>query len=200
MTTPVPPPPPVTVTVNVPPPPVTVNVPPLNVTSNLPPDVVEKLAPHHSVGDWLYSQGATVLAAVVALGAAYVAWRSVQRQIGADATQVTAQIDGENNREKRKERLDALTSAAAVITDIHNLAFLNLSERDDVEVVREVLDMQLKVATVKAKFDLIGMTAERDAVKGFWDEAQGAKNITKVFALGLRRDSLIESLTKAIED
>ena len=98
-----------------PPPPVTVYVPPLNVTTNLPPDVVDKLSPHHSVGDWFYSQGALLLGAAAAL-VAYIAWRVVRRQIdaaaeaqrvqlAADAERLTTHIDAENKRQKRTERL-----------------------------------------------------------------------------------------------
>ena len=179
----------------------TVNVPPLNVTTNLPPDVVDKLAPHHSVGDWLYSQGATVLVAVVALGAAYLAWRAVRRQIGAagaqqvqllaDAERLKAQIDAENRRQQRKERLDALTDAAVVATEIWHFAFQNVARRDDAEVLRDTIYINLKVSTVKARFDLLRMPDQGDAVKDLWEGAQRANNIGTATALGQDYKSLL---------
>jgi hypothetical protein len=42
------------------------------------------------------------------------------------------------------------------------------------------------------------MTKERDALKGYWQAAEKANDVGKMTALGLRRESLVEELTKPI--
>ncbi|MFZ0715010.1 hypothetical protein [Mycobacterium sp.] len=179
-----------------------INVPPLDVKANLPQTVVDQLAPHHSWDDWWYSQGATAIGVVIAIAAAAVAWFAVQKQIKSDADQLADQIEAENTRQKRKDRLDALTDAAAVVTEGWYWAFKNLDPTPvtSEDVIRATADIQLKLVRVQARFDLLGMTKERDALKDYWENAEKANTVGKVTALGLRRKSLVDELTKPIMD
>jgi uncharacterized protein YfbU (UPF0304 family) len=83
---------------------------------NLPPDVLDRLSPAHSWTDWLYANAATLLAALVAVGAAVYAWKAVREQIDANAAQLKKELDANAaNMEKQitasvaqlKEQLDA---------------------------------------------------------------------------------------------
>jgi hypothetical protein len=191
MTTPPPLPPPH--------PPLSVPAPP---TLNLPPDVVDKLAPPpHGVGDWFYTNGATLLGVLAAIVAAAIAWYGVQRQIKAEAQRLTKQIDAENNRQKRKDTMDALTNAASVVTEAWMLAFKNLDGgRSVADVVSDAVDLQTKMATVIARLDLLGLANERDKVSDYWGYAENADTIQAVEALKTKRKFLVDFLTEPITD
>jgi hypothetical protein len=92
MVPPTPPPP-------VPPPP----TPPQRIIVDFPTDVIDKLTAHDPM--WWVSPTITLLAAVIALGAAVLAWRGLRGQIRA-----------ENRRARRSERLDIVSS---VIRSVH---------------------------------------------------------------------------------
>jgi hypothetical protein len=162
-------------------------------------DLIDKLVPHHSLGDWLYSQGATAIGVLIALYAARRAWKSVQAQIKANQTHLTKQIDAENDRQRRKERLDALTGAAEVVTEVWTVVWHNLGSRTPDDLIRDVVTMEVKVATVKARLYLLGMTDEGNAVEGFWHRAQRAGDRSKAEALKAERKSLVEDLMEAMD-
>jgi hypothetical protein len=85
MTTPAPVPPP-------PEPPAPIPAPTVEVHPNIEVHVPPPVGPTHSFGDWLYTNGATLLAAAGALLAAYVAWLVVRKQIAANAAQLNRQL------------------------------------------------------------------------------------------------------------
>ncbi len=98
---PAPSPTPEPISVNVPPP--TVKVEP-QVT--IPPDLLDRLTPADP--GWFTQPVATLIAALLALLAARIAWRGVQNQIHATADNVERQISAEHARHRRTERVAAL--------------------------------------------------------------------------------------------
>ena len=174
-------------------------------TAKLPDEVVKQLAPPppppHGVGDWFYTNSATLLVFLAAIVAAAIAWCGVQRQIAAEAQRLTDQIDAENKRQTRKDMVEALTDAAGLVHDVWANAFMNTDpHRTDKEKVASAAALQTHVATVKAKFDLLGMTDKRDAVEAYWNEADKTNNLGKLAALGLSREALVNRLTEPITD
>jgi hypothetical protein len=152
-------------------------------TLNLPPDVVDKLAPHHSVGDWWYNQGATVVGTLVALAAAIIAWLAIRRQVDANRGQIEAnkdiadaQIEADDKIRRRKERLDVVTEAYEVVTE----AFMWVGRNEPrpfgpgVMMVgdRDRSSLSVAVYTVRAKLDLYGMTDEANALGEFWRQCE----------------------------
>jgi hypothetical protein len=114
---------------------------------------------------------------------------------------VRRQIDAENERQKRTERLDALTDAGAVAAEILEFAWSGLPMRDDnPEFNRVVSDINLKVSTVKARFDLVRMADTGDAVIGPLEPRAGATTPGAAYAVGKDYNSLLEELTTAIEN
>jgi hypothetical protein len=75
--------------------------PPTTVVT-IPPDVLDKLAPHHSWFETLVGPIATIVAALIALGAAFFAWRSIRSQIAVD--------------DKRAKRVERLTLISEMLT------------------------------------------------------------------------------------
>ena len=81
-------------------------IPPPNVSVNLPAELVVRLPEHHDY-NWLAQPIATVLAATIALIAAAIAWSSSR-----------AQINAEDRRQRRTERLDLLAEAHSHANEI----------------------------------------------------------------------------------
>jgi hypothetical protein len=151
--------------------------------------VVDKLAPHHSVGDWLYSQGATLFSVLVALGAAVVAWKAVQRQITA-----------EDKRRENSDRLNVLSEAIAVVTDSYywrNRIAKAATAVKKTEIWRQEPGHTANVSTAVAKLDLLGMTAESQAISAFWKDKV---NVQETSGLETAYDDLIAMLTEALKD
>jgi hypothetical protein len=188
MTTPSPPPPPHP-------------LPPASPTLNLPPDVVDKLAPHHSVGDWLYSQGATLLSVLIAIYAARRAWQAVQAQIAANQSQLTDQIEAENQRQKRTERLSALTDAAGTVSEIWCWATQRPLSGEQGLTLDDLATMGLKVSTLIARLTLLEMLDQRQAVAEFWHMGtKTVKDIRKMPDLALLHLKVIRVLTTLVDD
>jgi hypothetical protein len=204
MTTPPPVPPP---SPPAPPPHLPSPSPPPNPTVNLPPDLVNKLA--HSVGNWLYISGATLLGAAVALLAAYLAWRAVLRQINANSGQlnkqieanrldVEAQIAAEDKRRKRRERLDVVTEAYVIVNEIFFWA--TTDQRRGTDEAKAVLQaFELKVLTITAKLDLVEMKDESSAVIAYWLEAKERANRKQGVNLPAKYGEILEALKHAVD-
>ena len=84
---------------------------------NFPPELVDKFAPHGLTGP-----AATLIAALVAIGAAVIAFIAVNRQITANASAVSAQIAADRSERRRAERLDLAAAAAAVVDELAQIA------------------------------------------------------------------------------
>lgn len=119
------------------------SVPTQTVVVTLPPGVADKLAPHDGIA-WLNGPTATLIAAVLALIGAGIAFWAVSRQIRANATAVNeqvaanakavnlqieanaasvrSQIEAAAAQQRRAERIDVVTEAAHLVHDLAALA------------------------------------------------------------------------------
>jgi hypothetical protein len=158
--------------------PVSVTPPP---APNPPPTVLVQLLPH-SFGDWLYISGATLIGAAVALLAAFIAWKAIEKQIAANAAQlqrqitanqanVDAQIVAEDKRRKRAERLPVVDEAITLVHEI--FAWVGKGGRrgteDAAKQQREALE--LRFAILIARLNLVEMTEEALLMNLYWSEA-----------------------------
>lgn len=119
---------------------------------------------HYSVGDWLYTNGATLLGVVVALGAAFVAWKAIQRQIKAERQNVKDQLDADRQERRRSERLNAISDAMTFVHETYVWAALNQNSGDK-EQYRQALP--LNMAVIAGKLALVDLEEQRLAVTNF---------------------------------
>jgi hypothetical protein len=192
-----PPPPPVTVTVQVPP----------DIAVHLPPETVDKLGSTHSLGDWLYSNGATLLAIAAAIGAAWWAYCSVKKQIAANNEAVTKQISAEDRRRDQQIRADIVIEANELAYHVHAWAKGGtglppghvLSRSKDVDSSEDSLGGLVEILGLKLR--LFQMRAQNDALMRFWEEAkERAKSSSDIPGFELRYNELLGHLKAVVPE
>jgi hypothetical protein len=121
----------------------------------------------HSVGDWLYISGGTLIGALVALLAAYIAWRAIRHQIQAEQENVKAQIAAENNHRKRAERLSVVADAAMLMSE--TIGWWSKAEARNTEAgTQERNALETRLVALGAKLDLVEMRDESNATWKYW--------------------------------
>jgi hypothetical protein len=133
---------------------------PPGVVVHLPPDLVDQLV---QPPDWWYTNGATVVTAVIAALAALLAYLGIVKQISSNQANVTRQINAENRRRWHEVRV-------ALVDQMNDLAY-------DVHVVGmgagraapEVLDrLHTRVMKLEVKLRLYNMRPQSDGLKNLW--------------------------------
>jgi hypothetical protein len=174
----------------------------------------------HSVGNWLYGSGGTLLAATAALIAARAAWRAVQKQITANQNQATrqinanqqnvaaqidanqkaiqAQIDAEEKRRKRAERLNVVTEAQVIVNEIFFWATDDALRRGTDEAKRVLKSFELKVLTIAAKLVLVDMREESNSVAEYWVRAKERADNSRI-NLPAKYGEILEALKHAVD-
>jgi hypothetical protein len=170
-------------------PPPSPNPPTQTVVVNIPPELVDKFAPHGP--SWLTGPSATLIAGLLALIGAGIAFcavhrqinansKSVEKQIQANAAAVARQIEAAGAHERRKERLEVVTEAAHIAHDLAGLATQHAAYGDpewhdeppDVAQKRVEDEFDgMQVWPTLRKLDLLGMADAVEAIQEVFSEA-----------------------------
>jgi hypothetical protein len=143
---------------------------------NVPPDVVDRLTPHASSG--LSQPWATIIAAVIALAAATIAYMGVRAQVRATASQAAATREAEERQAVRLERVrllsDALEASNEVqrtVTDARSAVMQRARENVSADVYKGPKDQFLyaiaKATLAKDLLKISGLRTAADAVDLF---------------------------------
>lgn len=109
-----------------------------------------------SLGNWLYSNGATLLGAAVTLLAAWIAWSAVQRQLAT-----------EREERRRAERFSILTEAMAFVRETYLWATDPANRQPGVEGEQLRRAQTVRMSLVLGNLHLLGLTELTEAVANF---------------------------------
>ncbi|WP_156767121.1 hypothetical protein [Mycobacterium sp. E796] len=166
------------------------------VVVNVPPDVVGKFAPHDDLA-WINGPTATLIAGLLALiGAGIAFWAvnrqirsnakvvaeqitanadAVGRQIEANAQSVARQIEAAAAQQRREERLDLVTEAAHLVHDLAALATQYAAFGGDPDWLDE--PSEVRQAHAEKEFDelIVWPVARRLDLLGMADAAEAVQ-------------------------
>lgn len=211
VTTPVPPPPPPPAPVPPPPvaPPVTVPPSPPTVEVHVPHDTINQLT---QPPDWWYTNGATVAAAVIAAIAAFLAYRGIVKQIGANQDNMTQQIaanqaavqqqiTAENLRRKHEVRTVLVNDANQLAAEAREWA-LRPGRRATTAMLEEKDLLDRRVTTQETSLRLHGLNDQSVQLVRFWRLAldRGTSGPGNGPEIELPYTDLLASLKQAIPD
>ncbi|MGW9262933.1 hypothetical protein [Gordonia terrae] len=134
-------------------------LPPETAQIQVPPDVLESIAPADP--GWFTQPIATIVAALIALAAAYLAWKGVKRQIQANAENVTRQLSA--NSLALKQQLDAAErnlqrqlEAQAAEYEKNRLTDMRTAQRSHlIEVLTESAATAEELSGIATRFQLV---------------------------------------------
>ncbi len=145
---------------------------------NFPPELVDKFASHGPA--WLTGPVAALIAAAGALIAAGIAFWTVSRQIKANASAVSQQIAADRSERRRAERLDLVTDAATLVTDVtaNAIAYEYYSGTHGSKPMPISLESEkrqfyaVESLSISRKLELLGMSEAAEAVETVYEQAR----------------------------
>lgn len=145
------------------------------VVVNLPPEVIEKLAPHTGID--LTQPWATVIAAFIALGAAFLALRNIKIQVQADAAIARANREAEEDRAHLEERVRLLAEALNHGSNIFQIAVGWAEEWDERNEISFETNRRYQENLARAQFayDMLlvrGLTDSAEALSAYLQECE----------------------------
>jgi hypothetical protein len=181
-----------------PPPTVVVNIPPES-TVDLPPGTVDKLGPPpHGLCDWIYTNIAIIatglLTGLVAIGAAWWAYKGIVKQIGANQDDVRDQIAAENLRRKHEMRVTLVSEVSDVAYDVNVVGARTGRQSPDV-----VEQMETLVRKLEVRLRVFEMHPQAWSLMNLWDLVV-ARDVSKAGSPEIKKayTDLLVSLKKAI--